>query len=91
MFGYNRRRISKHRSKVTRQRRHRIGRKFEPLEDRRLLTVYNVTTVADLVDPLDGKLSLREAIDLANAHPGPDVDCSEGGSQCVQNHHRRRR
>ena len=53
-------------------RRHFL-RKFELLEDRRLLTTYHVTTTADVVDPLDGKLSLREAIDLANAHPGPDV------------------
>ena len=32
-----------------------------------------VTTTADLVDPNDGQTSLREAILLANARPGPDT------------------
>ncbi len=59
--------------------RGRWARKFEVLEDRRLLTTYHVTTTADLVNPLDGKLSLREAIDLANAHPGADTIVLKAG------------
>lgn len=34
---------------------------------------YTVTTVADTEDPTDGHLSLREALLLANAHPGLDT------------------
>lgn len=41
--------------------------RFEPLEDRRLLAIFNVTTTNDVVDAADGKLSLREAINMANA------------------------
>ena len=35
--------------------------------------VIEVTTSADVVDPDDGAISLREAFDLANADPGDDV------------------
>ena len=45
----------------------------EALETRRLLTTYVVTTTADLVDGEPASGSLREAIDLANADPGPDL------------------
>ncbi len=61
------------------RRKNKLIRSFELLEDRRLLTTYHVTATADVVDPLDGKLSLREAIDLANAHPGPDVIVLKAG------------
>src|SRR5262245_59568056 len=45
----------------------------EALEDRLALTTFVVTTVADVVDPADRVLSLREAIAKANVHPGRDV------------------
>ncbi len=64
---------------MTRHKLARRIRKFEALEDRRLLTTFHVTTVADVVNPNDGKISLREAIDLANAHPGPDVVVLKAG------------
>jgi CSLREA domain-containing protein len=34
------------------------------------VTTLTVTTTADTVDPTDGKISLREAVNLANAMPG---------------------
>jgi CSLREA domain-containing protein len=46
--------------------------RFEPLEDRRLLAVVTVDYDQDIVDPADGKTSLREAIIATNATPGPD-------------------
>ncbi len=61
----------------------RISRgSFETLEDRRLLTIFNVTTTVDRLDPTvtlahpfaaNGTLSLREAISLANSNSGPDT------------------
>ena len=45
----------------------------EPLEAREVPATFTVTTVADVVDPLDGRLSLREAVTRANATPGPDT------------------
>ena len=55
--------------------------KVEALEDRRLLAVLTVTTTIDELDGgtlanhngPDGKLSLREAINLANLSGGPDT------------------
>jgi fibronectin-binding autotransporter adhesin len=45
---------------------------FEPLEDRRMLSI-TVTTTADTVDFNDGVTSLREAIFAANTVPGADT------------------
>ena len=36
-------------------------------------TTFAVNTTADLVTSFPGVISLREAITLANAHPGPDT------------------
>src|SRR3954447_25493152 len=44
---------------------------IEALEARKLLTT--VTTAADVADPADGVISLREAIDAANTNPGLDT------------------
>jgi hypothetical protein len=46
---------------------------LEGLEGRVTPAVYNVTTLADVVSPTDGLLSLREAITLANATPVLDT------------------
>jgi predicted outer membrane repeat protein len=45
----------------------------EPLEGREVPAVFAVTTFADVVDPLDVRLSLREAISRANTTPGADT------------------
>ena len=37
------------------------------------MTTFTVTTTADLVDPNDGELSLREAVAQANATAAPDT------------------
>src|SRR5881397_1355825 len=42
----------------------------EALEDRTAPAIYNVTTTADVVNPNDGLLSLREAVLAANASVG---------------------
>ncbi|HRX81501.1 MAG TPA: hypothetical protein P5307_20670, partial [Pirellulaceae bacterium] len=52
----NRRKLSSHR--INRARR----MLFEPLEDRRLLTLYVVTSLEDGITDGDGKLTLREAL-----------------------------
>jgi CSLREA domain-containing protein len=46
---------------------------LEALEDRLAPAIFNVNTFADVVNPNDGKLSLREAISMANATAEPDV------------------
>jgi len=55
----------------------RIGQVFRPrlesLEDRALPATFAVTTTLDVVDPADGKRSLREAVTAANARDGEDV------------------
>src|SRR5262249_29149831 len=45
----------------------------EPLEDRRMLALVTVTTLADTTDANDGVISLREAIVATNAAPGADT------------------
>ncbi len=47
--------------------------RIEPLEDRRLLAVATVTTLADTVDFNDGLTSLREAIFATNTVAGADT------------------
>jgi hypothetical protein len=50
--------------------------RLECLEDRSVPATFSITNTADVVDPADGKLSLREAISAANdpvKHPGADV------------------
>jgi Right handed beta helix region len=47
--------------------------RFESLEDRRMLAVALVTTLADTIDFNDGVTSLREAVFAANTLSGPDT------------------
>ena len=47
--------------------------RLEALEDRSVPATFNVTTTLDLIDPADGKRSLREAISAANDLAGADV------------------
>ncbi len=47
--------------------------RIEPLEDRRLLAVVTVNTLADTVDFNDGVTSLREAIFATNLVAGADT------------------
>ena len=47
--------------------------RLESLEDRAVPAVFTVTTALDVVNPADGKLSLREAVSAANANPGADT------------------
>src|SRR5690242_15816092 len=44
-----------------------------PLEDRWVPATCLVTTALDVVDPADGKRSLREPTTAANGRPGADV------------------
>jgi len=58
-------------------RHHRKPRRFRPrlegLEGRLVPATIVVTTFADVVNPRDGKVSLREAINMANATAAPDT------------------
>ena len=47
--------------------------RLECLEDRSVPATFNVTTTLDVIDPSDGKRSLREAINAANTLGGADV------------------
>jgi hypothetical protein len=46
--------------------------RVESLEERTVLSIFNVTTPLDVVDAGDGLLSLREAVQAANTSPGAD-------------------
>src|SRR3954471_4069197 len=52
---------------------YRRSLRYEPLEDRRLLAVVTVDTLADTVDFNDGHTSLREAIFATNTVAGADT------------------
>lgn len=62
---------------VRHPRRSLLG--VECLEDRLVPASFNVTTFADVVDPNDGQLSLREAISQANATGAPDTIVIKSG------------
>jgi predicted outer membrane repeat protein len=47
--------------------------RFETLEDREVPAVFNVNSVADVLHPPRGVMTLREAIELANATPGNNI------------------
>ncbi|MBO0698391.1 MAG: hypothetical protein J2P46_08360 [Zavarzinella sp.] len=53
--------------------RHRGRLVVAELESRHLPATFLVTTPLDVVNPTDGKLSLREAITRANQNPGADT------------------
>lgn len=61
----------------TRRPRHGSRLFADPLEDRCVPAVYTVNTLADVApgayDPNDGVVTLREAVERANQHPGADV------------------
>jgi hypothetical protein len=59
--------------------RRRSRPRVEALEDRLTPSVLSVTTTADVVDPNDGALSLREAVAQANQDPPGDVIRIPGG------------
>jgi CSLREA domain-containing protein len=66
---------------MTRTRRARSSMlRLECLEDRAVPATFNVTTTLDVVDPADGKLSLREAITAANDSDEVDVIVVPAGS-----------
>ena len=60
-------------AKPARQARRRFVPRLECLEERAVPATFTVTTTLDVVNPADGKLSLREAITAANAHVGADT------------------
>src|SRR5262245_9681032 len=62
----------------------RFRPRLEGLEDRLTPATFNVTTTADLVAPGDGKLSLREAIGLANATDEADRIVLPAGVYAIQ-------
>jgi predicted outer membrane repeat protein len=62
-----------------RRRRPRFRPGIEGLEGRLVPAVIAVTTFADVVNPADGLLSLREAISRANATAAPDAVVLKAG------------
>src|SRR5438105_15261194 len=68
-------------SRVTARRPRRLS--VEPLEGREVPATFTVTTFADVVDPADGKLSLREVVSRANASPGADTIQLAAGTYTV--------
>src|SRR5262245_51506265 len=52
---------------------------FEPLEAREVPATFVVTTTADVTDPNDHKLSMREAITKANEKPNADTIVLKSG------------
>ena len=46
---------------------------LECLEGRAVPATFTVTATLDMVDPNDGRLSLRDAINRANTNPGADT------------------
>src|SRR4051794_39010198 len=56
-----------------RRRRPRLRPGLESLEGRLVPATIVVTTFADVVNPTDGQVSLREAVSRANATPAPDT------------------
>jgi hypothetical protein len=70
----------------SRAARPRLPLSFEPLEDRLAPATFTVNTNLDDDTPGNGLVSLREAIDKANALAGPDVirfDVGGGGHQTI--------
>src|SRR5947208_8987790 len=61
-----------------RPRRFRPG--LEGLEGRLVPATFMVTTFADVVNPNDHVVSLREAVSMANARPGPDTIVLQAGA-----------
>src|SRR5690349_15722231 len=53
------------------QNTRRIRPACEPLEERAVPAVFNVTNTADVLDTTDGILTLRAAIEAANRTPDP--------------------
>src|SRR3954463_6404422 len=62
-----------------RPRTRACGLRLEALEDRMMPATISVTTFADVVNPADGKVSLREAISRANATAEPDTIVLKAG------------
>lgn len=82
-FWFRRRKAAKKASRPSYRQQKLLRGRFEKLEDRSLLSAVCVTTVLDVVDPLDNKISLREAIDMANdntSFPGLDTIILKAGT-----------